>query len=260
MSHDDVSHGADRHGAYRDVEVFPAELAACRRCPRLAAHREEVARTKRAAYRDQTYWGRPVPGFGDPAARLLLLGLAPGAHGSNRTGRMFTGDASGDVLFPALHRAGLADRPDAVRRGDGLGLRGTWITAAARCVPPGNRPRRAELAACRGWLTLDLERLPHVQAVLALGRIAHDAYLDLLRERGAGIVKARHPFGHGAVHRLNPQVPAPGAAVLIDSYHVSFQNTNTGRLTEAMLDEVLGVAISWAGLAAWPDAPTARPT
>lgn len=240
------------------VEHLPAELGSCRLCPRLVAHREAVARAKRAAYRTHTYWGRPVPGFGDPDAPLALLGLAPGAHGSNRTGRMFTGDASGDVLFPALHRAGLADRPTSLRRGDGLSLRGLWITAAVRCVPPGNRPAREELVRCRPWLEEDLSRLPRLRAVFALGRIAHDAYLDLLKARGARVVKAHHPFAHGKVHRLDRAHPEVRAAVLVDGYHVSFQNTNTGRLTRAMLDEVLALAVSWAdpasrGLAS-PDA------
>lgn len=230
------------------IEFLPPELATCTRCPRLVAHREATARDKRAAYRSQDYWGRPVPGVGDPSARLLLLGLAPGAHGSNRTGRQFTGDASGDVLFPALHRAGLSDRPVSAARGDGLTLRGVWITAAARCAPPGNRPTRAELAACRGWLAYDLARLPRLAAVFALGRIAHEAYLDLLRERGAGVVKARHRFAHGAVHELGRGYPEVGALPLIDGYHVSRQNTNTGVLTTAMLDDVLARAKARAGL------------
>lgn len=229
-------------------EHLPPALATCTACPRLVAHREAVARTKRAAYRDEPYWGRPVPGFGDRGARLLLLGLAPGAHGSNRTGRQFTGDASGDVLFPALHRAGLSDRPASVRRGDGLRLRGLWITAAARCAPPGNRPTRCELATCRAWLEDDLAELPALRAVLALGRVAHDAYLELLKERGAPVVKARHPFAHGAVHRLEGAYPGARALPLVDGYHVSRQNTNTGVLSEAMLDAVLAEAKRLAGL------------
>lgn len=228
------------------MERLPAALAACRACPRLVEHRERVAREKRAAYRDATYWGRPVPGFGDPGARLLLLGLAPGAHGSNRTGRQFTGDASGDVLFPALHRAGFADRPQAVSRDDGLTLDGLWISSAARCAPPGNRPTREELRTCRPWLHGDLAQLPRLRAVLALGAVAHDAYLELLRERGEKLVKARFPFGHGRVHRLDVAAPAAGALPLIDAYHVSRQNTSTGRLTPAMLDEVLATARAWA--------------
>ena len=234
-------------------ERLPEELAGCRACPRLHRHREEVARTRRAAYRHERYWGRPVPGFGDPAARLVLLGLAPGAHGSNRTGRQFTGDASGDVLFPALHRAGLADRPESLRRCDGLRLRGLWITAAARCAPPGNRPTRTELATCRPWLHGDFGGLPYARAILALGRIAHDAYLELLRDRGAEIVKARTPFAHGAVHRLDADHPQVAALPLVDAYHVSAQNTNTGVLTPAMLDAAIATAVRLAGLAPQAD-------
>jgi uracil-DNA glycosylase family 4 len=235
--------------AWSCVEHLPEGLAGCRACPRLVAHREAVAARKRAAYVEEAYWGAPVPGFGDPNARLLLLGLAPGAHGSNRTGRQFTGDASGAVLFPALHRAGVADRPVSRHRGDGLALRGLWITAAARCVPPGNKPTRAELSTCRPWLADDLARLPALRAVLSLGAVAHDAYLELLKDRGAPLVKARHRFAHGRLHRLDAHYPEVGALPLLGSYHVSFQNTNTGRLTEAMLDEALARAKGLAGLA-----------
>jgi uracil-DNA glycosylase family 4 len=225
--------------------ALPPELADCRACPRLVAHREQVAREKRRAYRSEAYWGRPVPGFGDPAARIILLGLAPGAHGSNRTGRMFTGDASGDFLFPALHRAGLASGPVASAADDGLTLSGVWITAAARCVPPGNRPDRTELENCRTWLAHDFDRLPAARVVVALGSIAHESYLDLLRSRGARVVKSEHRFGHGRHH---PLANVPGALPLVDSYHPSFQNTNTGRLTAAMFDEVLDAARRIAGL------------
>lgn len=230
-------------------ERLPPALEGCTACPRLVEHREAVAARKRAAYRDEPYWGRPVPGFGDPEARLMLLGLAPGAHGSNRTGRQFTGDASGSVLFPALHRAGLADRPDSRSRGDGLRLRGLWITAAVRCAPPGNKPTRDEAARCRPWLIGDVGALPELRAVLALGAFAHDAYLEALRSRGARLVKARHRFAHGEVHRLDEAFPEAGALPLIDGYHVSFQNTNTGVLTEPMLDAVLAEAKALAGLA-----------
>lgn len=223
-------------------DFYPAELAGCRRCPRLAAYREEVGRVKRRAYRDEEYWAKPVPGFGDPAARLLLLGLAPGAHGSNRTGRMFTGDASGGFLFPALHRAGFASAPVAVDRQDGLTLTGVWLTAPVRCVPPANKPTREEIETCRPWLRYDLAGLPRLRAVLALGRIGHDAYLEFLRGNGETIVKARFGFKHGAVHR------PPGGLPLVDVYHVSLQNTNTGRLTPAMFDEVLERAAALAGL------------
>ena len=217
-------------------DPYPTELEHCTRCPRLVRHREEVAFTKRRSYREQTYWGRPVPGFGDPEARILLLGLAPGAHGSNRTGRMFTGDGSGDFLFPALYRAGLANQPESVGRGDGLELSNLWISAAARCVPPGNRPTRGEVANCRGWLEHDFGGLPGLKLVLALGAIAHDSYLELLRARGHAVTKYRYPFAHGALHTFD------GALPLLDSYHVSVQNTHTGRLTAEMFDGVLAKA------------------
>jgi uracil-DNA glycosylase family 4 len=218
----------------------PDALLTCRRCPRLVAHREEVARVKRRAYRLETYWGRPVPGFGDPEARIVLLGLAPGAHGSNRTGRMFTGDGSGAFLYPALWRAGLATQPHATHRDDGLALRGVFITAAARCVPPGNRPTREELQRCRSWLARDVAGLPNVRVVVALGRVAHESYLELL-SRGRRLVKARYPFAHGELHTF------AGAAPLLDAYHVSLQNTNTGRLTPEMFDAVLARAKALAG-------------
>lgn len=241
-----------RDRSFHDDEHVPSGFLDCRACPRLVEHRTSVAATKRAAYRHESYWGRPVPGFGDPAARLLILGLAPGAHGSNRTGRQFTGDASGSFLFPALYRAGLCDRPDSVRRGDGLGLRGIWITAAVRCVPPGNRPTRAEAARCRSWLEGDVAGREQLHAVLALGSFAHDAYLDLLKSRGAPVVKNRHAFGHDALHPLDEAYPGTGALPLLGSYHPSFQNTNTGRLTAAMMDEVLAHAQLVAGLAEGP--------
>ncbi|UCH25538.1 MAG: uracil-DNA glycosylase [Trueperaceae bacterium] len=225
------------------MDAYPRELESCRRCPRLAEHREAVAITKRRAYRHDIYWGKPVPGFGDPDAAILLLGLAPGAHGSNRTGRMFTGDASGDFLYPALHRAGLASQARSTGRGDGMSLKGLWITAAARCVPPGNKPTRQEVATCRDWLEHDVGQLPSVRVVLALGSIAHDSYLELLKARGVALKKSRFPFGHAALHRVGDAAP------LLDSYHVSFQNTNTGRLTEAMFDAVLQKAKELAGLA-----------
>ena len=230
------------------MNAAPEALLSCRRCPRLVAHREEVAREKRRAYQDETYWGKPVPGFGDPDAALVILGLAPGAHGSNRTGRMFTGDASGDFLFPALWRNGLADRPDSVDPDDGLRLHGTWITAVARCVPPGNKPTRAEVATCRDWLAYDFGLLPHARVVLALGSIAHDGYLELLKARGAKLVKNRFPFEHDRLHRFDEVPGAEDALPLLDAYHVSFQNTNTGRLTEAMFDAVLERARSLAGV------------
>lgn len=232
-------------------DAYPPALATCRRCPRLADHREAVARTKRRAHRGDDYWGAPVPGFGDEGAGLLLVGLAPGAHGSNRTGRMFTGDASGDFLYPALHRAGLADRPTSVGRDDGLTLSGVWITAVGRCAPPGNKPTPAELDACRPWFAHDVDGLPGVRAILALGRIAHDGVLKLWRERGLRTTLAAHPFAHGAVHRLEhlPGAGDAGVVPLVDSFHVSRQNTNTGRLTAPMFDTALATALDFAGAA-----------
>ncbi len=207
------------------------DVITCRRCPRLVAWREEVARVKRRAFRDAEYWGKPVPGFGDLHARLVIVGLAPGAHGSNRTGRMFTGDSSGDTLYAALHRAGFASQPTATARDDGLALRDTFITAVGRCVPPGNKPTPEELANCRPFLARELALLRQTRVVLVLGRIAFDGILVLLREQGIDVPAL--PFAHGAVHPL----PAPGL-MLVASYHPSRQNTQTGRLTMAMFDAV----------------------
>jgi uracil-DNA glycosylase family 4 len=204
-------------------------IVACRRCPRLVAWREEVARVKRRAYRDQPYWGRPIAGFGDPGARLVIVGLAPGAHGANRTGRIFTGDASGDFLYAALHRAGLASQPSSAHRDDGLRLTGVWITCPVRCVPPANRPTPAELTACRPWLQAELALL-RPRVFLALGQLAWDAVL-----RHAVTPRPQPRFGHGACAPL-------GEATLVGSYHVSRQNTQTGRLTPAMFDQVLEAA------------------
>jgi uracil-DNA glycosylase len=233
-------------------DPYPPELAGCRRCPRLAAHREEVARTKRRAYAQEPYWGAPVPGFGDPAATLLIVGLAPGAHGSNRTGRMFTGDASGGFLYPALHRAGLADQSIGDARDDGLRLRGVWITAVGRCAPPGNRPTPAELDACRPWFAHDVDGLPRVRAMLALGRIAHDGVLKLWQARGLRTTLAAHPFAHGALHRFDdvPGAAAAGAVPLVDAFHPSRQNTQTGRLTAAMFDDAVAAALRATAIAA----------
>lgn len=207
------------------------QVVACETCPRLVAYRQEVARTKRRAFRDWEYWGRPVPGFGDRTARLLMVGLAPGAHGANRTGRMFTGDSSGDTLTAALYRAGFANQPTSQHQDDGLELHDAFITAVVRCVPPKNRPTRQEQINCRGYLARELDLLPSVQVVLALGRIAFDGYLALLRERGVDV--PRLPFRHGGCYRFEPPLPT-----LVVSYHPSRQNTQTGRLTEAMLDDV----------------------
>lgn len=214
-------------------DPYPEALEHCTHCPRLAEYRQEVAQIKRRAYQNEDYWGKPVPGFGDLDARVLLLGLAPGAHGSNRTGRMFTGDGSGNFLFPALYRTGFADQPESRGRDDGMTLKDMWISAACRCVPPGNKPTRQEVMNCQGWLEHDFSGLKHVKLVLALGSIAHNSYLELLRARGQKVVKARYPFAHGALHKAEGELP------LLDSYHVSIQNTNTGKLTPQMFDAVL---------------------
>ena len=209
-----------------------AEVTACRRCPRLVEWREQVAREKRAAYADHEYWGRPVPSFGDPAAWLLVVGLAPAAHGANRTGRMFTGDRSGLWLFRALHRAGLANQALAESRNDGLQLRGTWITAAVRCAPPSNRPTGTEWQQCRPWLEHELDLLlPSTRVIVSLGGYAFDRVLRGLRERDLGVPSPKPRFGHGI------EVATDGPTVLA-SYHPSQQNTFTGRLTEPMFDAI----------------------
>ena len=215
------------------LQHLEAQVIACRLCPRLVAWREQVAREKRRAYKDWTYWGKPVPGFGDPAARLLIVGLAPGAHGSNRTGRMFTGDSSGDTLYPALFRAGFASQPTASDREDGLVLQDAFITALARCAPPKNRPTAAEFENCRPYLRREIALLGDVRVVLALGQLAFDGVQRTWREEKQALPRAK--FTHGAWYE-----PGGGLPVLAASYHPSRQNTNTGRLTEAMLDEVLG--------------------
>jgi uracil-DNA glycosylase family 4 len=213
------------------------ELVKCRACPRLVAWREEVADTKRAAYRDWTYWGRPVPGFGDLNARIILFGLAPGAHGANRTGRMFTGDRSGDFLYAALHRARLANQPTSESRDDGLALKDVFIVAAVRCVPPENRPAPAEISRCAKWLDAELALLQRPRVFLALGAIAWDTALDHLARRGMPLPRPRPRFAHGARVELAPEMP-----VLLGSYHVSQQNTQTGKLTPQMFDAVLDEA------------------
>ncbi len=209
------------------LEALHAGLVRCRRCPRLVKWREHVAKVKRRAYRDEEYWGRPVPGFGDPRARLLIVGLAPGAHGANRTGRMFTGDKSGDFLYPALFRAGFSNQPNSTGRGDGLQLRGAFIVSPVRCAPPENKPTPEEISNCRPWLMREWA-LFKPAAVLALGAIAWRAALEQLEWP-----RPWPEFAHGAEARVR------GKPVLLGSFHVSQQNTQTGRLTAAMFDKVL---------------------
>jgi uracil-DNA glycosylase family 4 len=215
------------------LETLNRKVIACRKCPRLVRYREAIAREKRAAFRDWKYWGKPVPGFGDPHAQLLILGLAPAAHGANRTGRMFTGDRSGDFLYQALYRAGFASQPTSTNRDDGLQLRNAYITAAVRCAPPGNKPLPKELANCRPYFERELEIL-RPRAILALGAIAMRAYLGYLKDRGAIPSLAAFPFGHGASYEVGKDLPK-----LFASYHPSQQNTFTGKLSEKMLESVL---------------------
>ncbi len=221
----------------------------CRRCPRLVEWRERVARERRAAFADQEYWGRPVPGFGDPHPRILVVGLAPAAHGANRTGRMFTGDRSGDWLYRALHRAGFASRPDAVDRDDGLRLEGLRVTSAVHCAPPGNRPTPAERDACAPFLDRELELvLPQLRGVVALGAFGWGAVLGALGRRGYGLPRPRPRFGHGVEVGLAPGADSGDPAlVLLGSYHPSQQNTFTGTLTEPMFDAVWARAREVAG-------------
>lgn len=207
-------------------------IVACELCPRLRAHCAEVARKRRRAYAEWEYWGRPVPSFGDPKARVMALGLAPGAHGSNRTGRPFTGDGSGDFLYPVLHEAGFASQPRAVSRDDGMKLSGLWITAVARCAPPGNKPTPEELHNCAPWLDQEMKLLKDLRVVVCLGRIAFDGLLGHAVRTGMMKTRAGFDFAHGAEHEL------PSGLTAIASYHPSLQNTNTGKLTRPMLLKV----------------------
>ena len=226
-------------------------MSECRRCPRLVSWREQVAREKRAAYTEWTYWGRPVPGFGPTDASLLIVGLAPAAHGANRTGRMFTGDRSGDVLYAALHAEGLASQPTSTHAGDGLTLYGTRITAPVHCAPPANKPTPAERDACRDWLLRELSLLtPPLRAVVVLGGFGWQALLPVLAASGWTIPRPRPVFGHGAHVELATARSGGQPLHLLGSYHVSQQNTFTGRLTPAMLRAVLGTAADLAGLRA----------
>jgi uracil-DNA glycosylase len=224
----------------RTLPQVERAVVACRACPRLVEWREEAARTKRAAFRHEEYWGRPIPGFGDPEAGLLVLGLAPAAHGANRTGRVFTGDRSGDWLFAAMHRAGFASQAESRSLGDGLTLQGAWVTAAVKCAPPANRPAPEERTRCSGFLEDELRSLSGVRVVLALGAFAWDAGLRLLGTVGIPVPSPRPRFGHGAEVRL-------GELTLLGSYHPSQQNTFTGVLTQPMFDAVFERAASLLG-------------
>lgn len=215
------------------LRALNEEVIACRKCPRLVKHREKMAREKRRAYREWEYWGKPVPGFGDAQAQLLILGLAPAAHGANRTGRMFTGDSSGDFLYAALHKAGLANQPASAHRDDGLQLRNTYITATCRCAPPDNKPLPKEILNCRSYLERELEILKP-KAILALGKIAWDGYLDILKAKRVIASRALYKFAHGAEAEV-----ALGWPRLFGVYHPSQQNTQTGRVTLAMYAKVL---------------------
>jgi uracil-DNA glycosylase family 4 len=220
------------------LKVLNAEVVACTRCQRLVAYRERIAREKRRAYRDCEYWGKPVPGFGDPNAAVLVLGLAPGAHGSNRTGRPFTGDSSGNFMYPVLHETGFANQPTATACGDGLVLTNLYITAAARCAPPDNKPLPQELANCAPYLERELQGLKRLRVIVALGKIGFDAYLGYLKRRGIIASKAPYVFAHGACYAM------PNEVTLLASYHPSNQNTNTGKLTRAMFVKIFEKARS----------------
>ncbi len=222
--------------AERQLKILAKEIVACERCPRLRAYCQEIGRVKRRAYRDETYWAKPVPGFGDPRAKLLIVGLAPGAHGANRTGRMFTGDRSGEYLYRALHETGFASQPNAVSREDGLVLTGAYIGAPGRCAPPDNKPAKEELANCREYLEREIDLLKEVRVVVALGSIGFATYLSILRDRGLIRRLIDFKFGHGV------EYPIPNGPVLIGCYHPSQQNTSTGRLTHEMLQGVFRTA------------------
>jgi uracil-DNA glycosylase len=216
------------------------EVISCRRCPRLVAWREEVARVKRASYAGEEYWGRPLPGFGDPGARVLVLGLAPAAHGGNRTGRIFTGDRSGDWLFGSMYRTGFANQPTSVSRDDGLTLRGAYVTAAVRCAPPANKPLPSERDNCQPYLERELSLLQSVRVIVTLGSFAWDAALRVTRALGEPVPRPRPKFGHGAIAEV-------GRFTLLGSFHPSQQNTFTGKLTEPMIDTVFERAKALAG-------------
>jgi uracil-DNA glycosylase len=236
-------------GAGPGLAAIHADVVGCERCPRLRRYCAEVAATKRRAYRDCDYWGRPVPGFGDPRARIWVVGLAPAAHGGNRTGRVFTGDSSGDWLFRALHTAGLASMPHSTSRDDGQELHDVYVSAAARCAPPDNKPSPAELVRCRPFLERELAALGRLLVIVPLGKIAFDAVLRLLEDAAYALPRPRPRFGHGALCEIRP---APGgtarALTIVASYHPSRQNTQTGKLTRPMLDAIFTAARRAAGV------------
>lgn len=215
------------------LDKLNQEIIACTRCPRLIAHCQKIGRERRRAYREWEYWAKPVPGWGDQKARVLILGLAPGAHGSNRTGRPFTGDGSGQFLYRVLHKTGFASQPTSTKRDDGLQLKDAYITAAVHCAPPGNKPTPLEIANCSGHVEQEIKLLTHVRVVLVLGKIAFDAYLNFLKRQGLLNRKSGFIFAHGAHY------PLPDGRTLLCSFHPSLQNTNTGKLTEKMMVDVL---------------------
>jgi uracil-DNA glycosylase len=218
------------------LHILNNEIVACTLCKRLTLYREKIGREKRRAYIDQEYWAKPVPGFGDPKARVLILGLAPGAHGSNRTGRVFTGDGSGYFMYPVLYRTGFASQPNSTHINDGMKLHGAYITAAVHCAPPANKPLPLEIATCSTYLDRELALLKNVRVVVALGRIGFDAYLNHLKRRGLITSRAPYLFGHSKHYAM------PDGRILLASFHPSLQNTNTGRLTEAMFTEIFRLA------------------
>ena len=224
------------------LAALNARIVACERCPELRTYTAEVARVRRRAYANHEYWGKPVPSFGDGQARVLVLGLAPGAHGSNRTGRPFTGDGSGDFLYPVLHEAGFASQARATSRDDGMKLRGMWISAVVRCAPPANKPTPSELRNCAPWLEEEIALLPELRVVVCLGKIAFDGFLNHQLRAGRIAARAGFEFGHGAQYAM------PGGITLLASYHPSLQNTNTGKLTRAMFLDVFQRARRAAGL------------
>jgi uracil-DNA glycosylase len=224
------------------LQQIHQSIITCERCPRLRTYCQGIAETKRRAYQDQTYWGRPVPGFGDPRARILILGLAPGAHGANRTGRPFTGDGSGDFMYPILHELGLASKPQAIARDDGLKLRHAWIASVVRCAPPGDKPSPEELRNCASHLADEIQSLPRIRVVVCLGKIAFDGYLAYLLQTGVITRKSEYRFTHGAHYEL------PNGLHLLATYHPSLRNTNTGRLNRTMFTRIFLRARELAGL------------